>query len=283
MDLPQEHTYQVNGGALTVFEWPGAGPTLLFVHATGFHARCWDQVIAHLPGRHCLAVDMRGHGRSYKPATPYHWRSFAEDLVELGEQLQLNAALGIGHSMGGHSVTLAAAMQPERFSRLLLIDPTILPPDWYTGRPLEDEHFAARRRNEWSGPDEMYERFKDRSPFASWDKDVLRDYCEYGLLPAADGNGFVLACPPVIEASIYRHSSETDIYPELATIDMPVQILRAGRQPAGPRDMSASPTAPDLADHFQQARDLCLPDHSHFIPMEAPALVAQLVSRLINE
>lgn len=274
MNVPKMHSLPIKGGALTVFEWPGAGTPLLFVHATGFHARCWDQVIAQLPGRHCFAVEMRGHGRSFKPEPPYFWHSFAEDLVEVGQQLNLRGAVGIGHSMGGHSATLAAAWLPGLFSQLFLLDPTIFPLSYYTGRPLEQEHFAARRRNQWASAEEMFTRFKDRSPFASWEPAVLRDYCAFGLLPAPDNAGFVLACPPAIEASIYQHSSVTNLYPHLASIHLPVQIVRAGRPSAGPQDMSASPTAPDLASHFPQARDWCLAERSHFIPMEAPGWVA---------
>lgn len=280
MDLPIEHSLAVNGSALTVFEWSGTGTPLLFVHATGFHARCWDQVIAALPGRHCYAVDMRGHGRSAKPAPPYRWDAFASDLVELGDQLGLRGAIGIGHSMGGHSATLAAALQPSLFAKLLLLDPTILRPERYTEHALEEEHFAARRRNQWDSVEAMFDRFKDRAPFASWNRAVLRDYCEFGLLPAPAGDGLVLACPPAIEASIYQHGNVTNIYPHLASIEIPVQIVRAGRESTGLQDMSASPTAPDLVRHFRNAQDLCLPAHSHFIPMEAPELVAQWIREL---
>ena len=33
------------GLRLAVWEWPGAGPPLLFAHATGFHGRMWDHII----------------------------------------------------------------------------------------------------------------------------------------------------------------------------------------------------------------------------------------------
>ena len=53
------------------FEWAGDGDPILFVHGTGFHARVWDEVARLLPGRHLYSVDLRGHGRSSKPAGPY--------------------------------------------------------------------------------------------------------------------------------------------------------------------------------------------------------------------
>src|SRR4051794_4908927 len=101
----------VRGLDVAVWDWPGAGPPLLFAHATGFHGRCWDQVIRRLPGRRAIALDFRGHGRSSKPEPPYPWREFGEDLAEVARQLDLRDAVGVGHSMGGHSIVLAAALR----------------------------------------------------------------------------------------------------------------------------------------------------------------------------
>src|SRR5260370_13141450 len=119
---PSERKLPINGLNITVWEWPGDGAPILFCHATGFHGRCWDRVIRRLAGRHCYAIDFRGHGRSGKPDPPFLWRSFGEDLAELARQLGLKHAIGVGHSMGGHALTLAAALAPAAFSRLLLLD-----------------------------------------------------------------------------------------------------------------------------------------------------------------
>jgi len=100
---------------VAAWEWPGDSPTLLFAHATGFHARCWDQVIRGAPGRRAIAVDFRGHGRSSKPEPPYRWPDFGCDLAEVARQLGLEGAVGVGHSMGGHSIALCASLRPETF------------------------------------------------------------------------------------------------------------------------------------------------------------------------
>jgi lipase len=272
---------EINGGPLAVFEREGSEPAVLFAHATGFHARCWNRIIARVSGRRCIAFDMRGHGRSFKPEPPYHWRQFGEDSAELIRKVGLHGAIGVGHSMGGHSLALAGALVPGAFAELILIDPVIMPRALYTGRPRE-LHYARKRRNHWKSPHEMFERFKDRPPFRHWDQDVLRDYCDYGLIPEPAGHGYVLACPPEIEASIYETStlSDANIYEELGNIDVPVTVVRAPRfMPAeGPMDMSASLTSPDLATTFRHAVDREVP-HSHFIPMEAPQLVADFVNQ----
>lgn len=278
--MPIQQMLHVNGVEIAVFEWGNVdSPSVLFAHATGFHARIWDQVIALLPEYHCFAIDLRGHGRSSKPAPPYDWRFFAEDVAAVGAALGLFGAFAVGHSVGGHAVTLAAAINPALFARLLLIDPVIMPPEAYVG--VQDfGHFTARRRAEWSSPDEMYERFKDRLPFSAWQPQVLRDYVDYGLLPKPDGIGYVLACEPAYEAAIYNYSAATDPYPAVAAVQVPVTILRAGGQlDTSAFDMSASPTAPDLASRFTHGTDVPLPQYSHFIPMEAPDLVADYVRK----
>ena len=271
----------VNHQRLALWERPGDGTPILFVHATGFHARCWNQIIHQLPGRHCYAPDMRGHGLSSKPDPPYHWRWFSEDIAALARALNFTGIIAAGHSMGGHSLLLAASLVPGAFSHLVLIDPVIMPRDYYRPRTPEP-HFARKRRNRWTSPDEMRDRFRDRLPFRDWDPAVLDDYCRFGLVP--DGGGFVLACPPDVEGSIYENSGqpEADLYPLMPSIRTPVTIIRSERSRMsmdGPSDMAASPTAPDLASHFPNARDIVV-NHSHFIPMESPGTIARALSAL---
>ena len=274
--------HAVNGVELEVYEWPADGPLVFFAHATGFHARCWDQVIERLPGFRCIAVDMRGHGLSSKPEPPYLWRYFGEDVAALCRQMGIEGAIAVGHSKGGYAITLAAALEPDIFSKLLLVDPVILSREAYAAKRDDVEHFAARRRNEWATPEVMFESFKARPPFSLWDPAVLHDYCQYGLVPNPIGEGYILACPPKIEAATYAGSAGGDIYAEIATIEIPVRVLRArGRSTESiTADMSGSPTTPDLATHFRHAEDFYLPQYSHFMPMHDPGFVAAQVREI---
>jgi lipase len=278
---PAESQVVVRGVELALWEWPGAGRPVLFCHAAGFHARAWDQVIARLPGTHCYAFDARGHGGSSKPAPPYAWRDFGADAAALAEWLGLSAALGVGHSLGGHAVTLGAALRPGAFAGLLLMDPVIRGKDQYVG-PWMQAQFVRKRRNRWTSPEEMFDSFASRPPFDAWDRGVLRDYCQYGLVP--DGEDYILACPPEIEASIYEASPAvgSNIYPEIATIRAPVHVIRSGRYREAENVMGSSPTAPNLAASFAQGTDTCLPEHSHFIPMESPELAAKLIEEMLT-
>jgi pimeloyl-ACP methyl ester carboxylesterase len=277
---PELRIVNVDGLDLALWEWPGDGPPLVFTHATGFHGRLWDYIVRRLPGRRCLALETRGHGRSARPDPPYRWRYLGRDLAGVLRCLGVRAAFGVGHSSGGHSMVQAAALAPGVFAAMLLIDPTIFPVIRYGGAPL-DFAFTLRRKNVWHSPEEMIERFSKRAPFVNWLPEILRAYCEFGLLPA--GDHLELACPPVAEASIYEESiaPESNIYAEVARVTAPVTILRAGtaRKP-GQLDLAASPTASDLAARFTRGRDVVLEGASHFIPMEFPDRVVEEVRAL---
>ena len=278
-----EHYVNVNGVDLCWFEWGEqfrTAGTVLLVHATGFHARCWDQTVASLGDRHVIAVDMRGHGRSSKQP-PYTWDVFGRDLAAFVEELDLNQVVGAGHSMGGHSLCQATAAAPSRFRRLVLVDPVILSPEAYDAFvPMSGEdHPVSRRRNQFDDPQAMFDNLQGKGSYGLWQEQVLHDYCEYGLLPNPDGPGYILACPPLVEATIYTGSAGTRIFELLARIDMPVTILRAEPrdQSHSQMDFSKSPTWPDLAGQFSQGKDVYLPELTHFIPMQAPDLVARYI------
>ena len=287
---PSEHRARVNGVELAYFEWGGhargALPSILFVHATGFHARVFDRLIGHLGDRHVVSVDQRGHGRSGEKVPIRHWRDMGNDLTALVRELALEGAVGVGHSMGGHAIVDAAAGCPGAFARLVLIDPVIASPGDYPGGGWKAEHLpggvhpTARRKNRFASPQAMFERFRDRSPYSLFEPDALRDYCEHGLLPAPDGDGYVLACPPEVEASVYMTSrTNPGIYDSIRALDVPVLILRAreGSGDGGTMDFTSSPTWPGLVGEFRRGRDVYLADRTHFLPMEAPALVARYV------
>jgi pimeloyl-ACP methyl ester carboxylesterase len=265
---------------LAVWDWPGEGPPLVFAHPTAFHGRLWDAVIRLLPGRRALAIDARSHGRSGQAPPPAHWRAFGADLARVIDHFALRDAVAVGHSMGGHALVQTAALRPSAFRQWLLIDPTIYPEERYSQPPF-DGSFTLRRKARFDSVEQMFERFRNRPPFARWRPEIVHDYCRFGLLPSEDG--LVLACPPAFEASIYAESTATDanLYPVIAGIRAPVTVMRAGMERGpGPLDLSASPTAPDLAARFANGRDILLPGRSHYIPMEDPDVVAAEIRRL---
>ena len=288
-----EKNVHANGLRLTYFErgiaFKGKKPTLLFLHATGFHARVWDKIVDGLGDFHSISVDQRGHGRTEKKIIT-HWDEVIEDLTGLIETLDLKNIVGIGHSMGGHVLIGAASRMEDRFKSLVTIDPVIHAENLFDetagmeGNP--EDHPTARRRREFASPEEMADRLRDKGSFGLFDPEMLMDYCRYGLLPNEAGPGYVLACPPEVEASVYMSSrSNARIYKAVRSLKIPVVILRA-KEPSPDRnimDFSSSPTWPGLVHEFANARELYFPDKTHFIPMQIPETVIEVIEEEVNK
>ncbi len=275
---------------LSYAEWPGepGAPTILLVHATGFHARVWDKLVQKLPASwRVLAVDMRGHGLSSKDGPFDRWDYYGQDLTEMVDHLELEGAIPVGRSMGGWAVCYAALDRPKAFRHLVLIDPTMNSPEFYGQNRFPDmktpaDHPSSRRRNEWTG----WQAFYDREPYSLWQPDVLEDYCRHGVMPNPAGEGYVLACPPIVEASVYMNSWRAYIHKRLKEIETPATILRARRRQLpklGQTDYAGSPTWERLHELFQRAEDIYLPEYTHFIPMQNPALVAGYIEAAAHQ
>jgi non-heme chloroperoxidase len=86
-------------------DW-GSGPPVVFSHGWPLTADAWESQMFFLAsnGFRCIAHDRRGHGRSSQPWNGNDMDTYADDLAELFEHLDLKGAVMIGHSTGGGEV-----------------------------------------------------------------------------------------------------------------------------------------------------------------------------------
>ena len=86
-------------------DW-GAGQPVVFSHGWPLSADSWEAQMLFLAskGYRCLAHDRRGHGRSSQSWNGNKMNTYADDLSELIETLDLKEAVLIGFSAGGGEV-----------------------------------------------------------------------------------------------------------------------------------------------------------------------------------
>jgi pimeloyl-ACP methyl ester carboxylesterase len=96
-------------------EVDGAGPWVIFSHGGDGNHLCWYRQVAALKHRYrCLAYDAPGFG-----LTPADAKG---DLLSLMDELAIDRAVLVGHSMGGLAVSVVAQNNPERVSGLVMSD-----------------------------------------------------------------------------------------------------------------------------------------------------------------
>jgi len=294
MRNPTSRSVFIRDKLINVYVWPALddsghdnsiGDPIVFLHATGFHARCWDKIIRQLPNNAPIfAIDALSHGKSDSIDPPYHWHRFAEYTEEVITELGISNITIVGHSFGGHLATLLAASKQKRFKQLLLLDPVIGNPDhiklWQSAASSDNP--VAKRRNQWASANELREKLGKKPPFNDWDKDVLKDYCEFGLTKTNEG--YKLACPPACEAAIYGIVGGDETYSKLANIQTPTFIIRARSRTSDDAlmDFRPSPTWEKLTDQLPNAKEIHCTKRSHFFPMEDPDFVATLINELYS-
>lgn len=124
---------------VTVSGRPDA-PPMLFAHGFGCDQSMWRLVTPAFAEDHRIVLfDHVGAGGSdlstFDPDRYGSLHGYARDVLEICEALDLRDVVFVGHSVSAMIGVLAAAEQPERFARLVLVGPSpcYIDDEGYTG------------------------------------------------------------------------------------------------------------------------------------------------------
>jgi pimeloyl-ACP methyl ester carboxylesterase len=107
-------------------------PPLVLIHGFAASMRWWDAITPLLAReRYVVRIDLLGHGGSEKPREGYSMESQADVVASVLDELVVERAHVVGHSMGGLVATALLERHPERVERLITIG---TPPDAEAGR-----------------------------------------------------------------------------------------------------------------------------------------------------
>jgi len=205
-----------------------SGTPVLLVHGFLHNRFLWEKLASDLPdGLRPIAVDLRGHGESpWSPDAAYDLRSYAADLPELLDDLELERAYVVGHSLGGNACTFLAAERPEGVIALVLVD---------AGPSLESSgtaHMAGEAGNalrSYASIAEIREQLALTHPLG--DPEILDRLASTGVMRRVDDRyepAIDLGVFGDLGASVEMVALERDLWSALGEVSCPVLVVRGG-------------------------------------------------------
>jgi pimeloyl-ACP methyl ester carboxylesterase len=266
-----------DGTRIVVHDLGGDGPPVLLSHATGFHAHCLAPLASALPGRRSYALDHRGHGDAGAvDPSRLSWTAYGDDALAAARHVSEKVGgpvTGVGHSMGGASLIMAAVRRPELFAALYLYEPIVFPPPDPDAIPRAQSPLpAGARRRRAVFPDEQaaLENFSAKPPMSTFDPAVREAYVGHGFTPC-DG-GITLKCAPEHEARTYETGATSGAWGTLPSLAVPTWIMSGAVAPHQP-----SSFAHLVAENIPGAVFVRWDEMGHFGPLEHPVRIGSWI------
>jgi len=218
-------TITVKDGTQICYKDWGTGQPVVLSHGWPLSADSWEAQMVFLAsnGYRCIAHDRRGHGRSSQPWNGNDMDTYAEDLSELLEALDLKSAVLIGFSAGGGEVARFIGRHgTKRVTKAALI--SAVPPLMLKtaanpgGLPIEE--FDKIRRASTADRSQLYKDlasgpfFGANRPGAKVSQGMIDSFWLQGM-QAGHKNTF----------DCIKAFSETDFTEDLKSFDVPTLIV----------------------------------------------------------
>src|SRR5262249_9149287 len=218
-------------------DW-GEGQPVVFSHGWPLSADVFEDQMFFLAqrGYRCIAHDRRGHGRSSQPWNGNDLDTYADDLAQLTEALDLKEAIHVGHSTGGGEVVRYIGRHgTNRVAKVVLIG--AIPPV-----------MVKSAKNPGGTPIEEFDKLRaavvsDRSQF--W-KDLSMAFYSYNrtgakISEAVRESFWLQSMMCGFPGSFFciKAFSETDLTEDLKKIDVPTLIIHGDDDQIVPIDDSA--------------------------------------------
>jgi len=270
----------IDGVTIAMHDFGGTGSPVLLSHATGFHGHCWEPVAHALNSQHhVVALDHRGYGdaETVDPTT-MTWDQYGLDALAAARHLYAQhnePIIGIGHSMGGASLLMAAHSEPHLFKALFVFEPIVFPPPVpdageRPGSPLPAG--ARKRRSRFPSFEAAIDNFAAKPPMASFNAEAREAYVRHGFKPTAEGD-IELKCLPEHEARTYETGGTSGAWDSLPAITTPVWVLSGAIAPFQPSTFAIT-----VAERIPGSTYVRWDEVGHFGPLEKPELIVQYVT-----
>ena len=248
------------GGLSTHYlDYPGPEPAIVLLHGLSANANEFcglvDNGLGH--AHRVIAPDLRGRGKSGKPAFGYSMGDHAADVLALLDHLGLDRVVMGGHSFGALLAIYIAAHFPDRVSKVIVIDAAIV----FHPDTVELLQPSLRRLERVLPSADAYMDEMRSAPHVTgfWD-DAIEGYFRAEIHENADGTVQSLTSAKAVEQAL--HGVEAESWADhVARVRHPALLLNATRGfgPPGSPPLVPPEHAMMTAESFKDCQYVAVP------------------------
>ncbi len=246
---------------------------MMFAHGFGCDQHMWRLVWPHFSDRYRVVLfDQIGYGRSdvraYDPRRYSSLEGYAEDVLAICRELDLHDLVFVGHSVSAMIGVLAAAEDPARFARLVLVGPS--------PRYIDDEGYAGGFSR--SDITELLDSLE--SNYLGWSSAMapaIMGNPERPDLGEELTNSFCRA-DPQIALQFARATFLADNRADLSRVKTPSLVLQCSEDVIAPRAVGEY-----VHDHLADSRFVLLDATGHCPNLSAPEETAAAIQAFLEQ
>jgi sigma-B regulation protein RsbQ len=245
--------------------------TIVFAHGFGSDQHAWKEVIASFPDQYRMVLyDNTGGGKAdpsaFSPNKYDNLHSYADDLIDICEALNIGNAILVAHSVSGMIGTLAAIREPQRFRKMVLVgaSPRYLNDEGYHGGFTHDELdtlFSAMANNYFA----WVSGFSAAAMSNPERPELARDFASS-----------LSAIRPDIAQSVARVIFQSDYRQVLPQLNTETLLLQTKEDIAVPMEV-----AEYLNEHIANSRLEVVDARGHFPHISAAGAVSEAIKNFI--
>jgi pimeloyl-ACP methyl ester carboxylesterase len=248
-----------------------SGTPVVLIHGYTDNARDWVPMLPFVSRDfRLILVDLRGHGKSGKPDCCYTRFDFAYDIVLLLDQLKIQKADIVGHSLGTIIGQTIAEFWPQRTDRMVLISSTGgISPQSRNKSPAFD--YAAQIR-------QLKEPIEADSPFmiAWWDSPTPVD-ADFIRRERIDSAAIPLRVWLAVLDQCLAGNRYEDLQGSLPRLHAPTLLIWGAKDP-----IMEEPARASLRRALPKAQVRIFEGLGHNPFWEQPAAVAQSINEFLS-
>ncbi len=266
------------------------GQQVFFCHGNSMSAGTYLPFLEEFSqkGFQIFAPDIRGHGFSTKEKTHTikNWDIFLTDLQALVQTITTPPVIGMGHSMGGFFIYAAAALYPHLFSKIVLLDPIILPTGMLWAAALArltglgHRHSLARmalnKKSEFSSKENALTHYSGKGMFKTWQPEFVQAFVDWAV-EKDTADTYTLCCAPWFEAQMYT-MVPLNTWRHARRIHVPTLVVQGRRS-----EMFQSASGRKLERNITTCRFIQLENNGHFFTMENPTGVIETILPFVDQ